>query len=93
MVLPQDEPRDSNGNRPRDYDRWGVEPPTHEEHGIRDEDILSSLVPTSATRWWMEGNMLKAETNHGVLAQRIPPEYICMGTDKDMMPIFKKVAS
>lgn len=86
------EPRDSNGNRPSDYERWGVEGPTSQAHGIKDEEILEKMIPMEASEWWMEGNMLKAKTNHGILAQRIPTNYICTGTTSDGLPILKKIA-
>lgn len=71
------------------YDRWGVERPAHIEHGAFDPE---NLVPTTTKKWWVEGNYLMAETNHGLLAQRIPVDYICTGTDENNLPILKKVA-
>lgn len=70
------------------YDRWGVDRPTHEEHGeVKPEDF----VPFEATKWWMEGNVLKAEGNHGIVANFLPTDVICVGTDKDNKPILRKV--
>lgn len=81
------EERDFSGNKRSDYVRWGVEPPSHVEH----EFDASKLVAMEATRWWMEGNMLMAQTNHGVLAQPIPTNYICAGMDGDGLPILRKL--
>lgn len=85
------EERDLSGNRPSDYERWGVEAPVHAEHGVNTDDIAKHLIPMQATRWWMEGNILKAESNHGILAQPIPTDYICTGIDEKGLPILKKV--
>lgn len=73
------------------FDRWGVPRPSHEEHGLKPEEIVEKLVPMEATRWWMEGNMLCAESNLGILKQAISTDYICTGVDKKGLPTFKKV--
>lgn len=75
----------------REFERWGVSPPSHQDHGLTEEQIREKLVPMEATRWWMEGNMLCADTNHGILKQRIPTDYICLGTDNRGLPILKKI--
>lgn len=72
----------------KQYDRWGVNRPTHEEHGEFD---LDKLVPFKAHRWWCEGDLLYAEGNHGVVVNRIPVDYICLGTDENNLPILRKV--
>lgn len=86
--MKQPEPTDLSGNTPSQYKRWGVDPSTHVEHEF-DPD---QLIPAQATSWRMEGNMLIAETNHGVLAQTIPTDYICLGIDGQGLPILKKIA-
>lgn len=85
--MKQQEPIDPSGNTPSQYKRWGVEPASHLEH----EFDPSQLIPMRATSWRMEGNMLIAETNHGVLAQAIPTDYICFGMDDQGLPILKKI--
>lgn len=72
------------------YERWGAVPPSHDEHGT-EEEIRSNLVATEAHSWRLEGNELVAETNHGILRQRIPPDRILTGTDKNGLPILKKI--
>lgn len=71
----------------RQFDRWGVERPSHDEHGT----LLEELVPFKATKWWVEGNTLFAEGNHGVIANRIPNDYICTGMDDTGLPILEKI--
>ena len=36
--------------------------------------------------------MLYAEGNHGIVANKIPTDYICTGIDDKGLPILKKVA-
>lgn len=72
----------------KQYDRWGVERPSHTEHGDFNPD---NLIPFEATRWWVSGNELHADGNHGHFMQRIPTDYICTGTDENNLPIFKKI--
>lgn len=69
------------------FDRWGADRPSHEEHG---EFKPENLIPFKATRWWQEGNMLYAEGNLGVIANRIPVNYMCTGMDENNLPILKK---
>ena len=78
-----------NENELKQFDRWGVERPSHEEHG---EFTPEQLIPFEATRWWLEGDMLYAEGNHGIVANKIPTDYICTGIDDKALPILKKVA-
>lgn len=80
--------RDLSGNKPRDYERWGVDPSAHEEHGHFNPSMLE---PFKASKWWVEGNMLYADGNHGKLAQRIPNDYICTGMDENGLPILEKI--
>lgn len=70
------------------YQENGVEGPSHDEHGEID---LSKFEKFQATRWWSEGNMLFAEGNHGIVANRIPMDYICLGMDEKLLPIMKKI--
>jgi len=72
----------------KQYDRWGVQRPTHEEHG---EFNVESLIPFKATKWWLEGDTLYAQGNHGVVANRIPSDYICVGMNEKNLPILQKV--
>ena len=72
----------------KQYDRWGVQRPTHDEHGEFDP---SKLVPFEATEWWLEGDLLFARGNHGVVANRIGTDYVCEGTDDKGLPILRKI--
>lgn len=81
--------RDHSGNYETDYARWGVEPAAVHEHGQFDESLL---VPFEATKWWMVGNVLHAEGNHGHLAHTIPTDYICKGMDENGLPILVKIS-
>lgn len=78
----------------KQYDRWGKDRPSHEEHGVVDtwENPLSdNLKSGNARNWRMEGNHLKADTDFGPLDQVISTDYICLGTDEKGLPILKKV--
>ncbi len=72
------------------YVSWGVPPPTTEAHGTA-ETIRGNLKPLKTRNWRMKGNMLIADTDEGELAQTIPTDYICTGTDENGLPILKKV--
>jgi hypothetical protein len=71
------------------YKKWGVEAPSHEEHGQFNETLL---VPFKAIKWWTEGGILYGEGNHGLVANRIPTDVICKGTDENGLPILEKLA-
>lgn len=72
------------------YKRWGVEPPAHFPHGS-EEEIRQNLKPVKASSWYMEGNILVAETDQGILKQAIPTDYICKGIDTNGLPILEKL--
>lgn len=80
--------RDASGNYENEYAKWGVEPSKSHEHGQFDE---SMLIPFQADKWWIEGNMLHAEGNHGHFAAPIPTDYLCKGIDADGLPILVKI--
>lgn len=82
MNLPSEQDR-------KQYERWGVDPPTHEEHGEFDANML---IPFKATNWWLEGNILYGKGNHGTVACPIPTDYICKGIDDQGLPILVKIA-
>lgn len=81
----------------REYDRWKVERPTHEEHGLADtweNPISSRLTGANARNWRMEGpGHLVADTDFGPLHQNVGLDYICLGTDAQGLPILKKLLS
>lgn len=65
--------------------------PKTDSHGTEDE-IRNRLKPVKATNWRMQGaGRLVADTELGELVQHISTDYICMGTDKNGMPILKKI--
>ena len=70
------------------YDRLGVARPLHQEHGTLDP---KEFIPFKATKWWLEGDMLYAEGNHGTVANKIPPDFICEGTDEQGLPILRRI--
>ena len=72
------------------YQRWGVEAPSHDEHGTI-EEIREKMERVKVTKWTMEGNQLIGETNFGPLRQTVPTDYILIGTDKKGLPLVKKV--
>ena len=65
-------------------------PPIVSPHGT-DEDIRSNLKPLKTWNWRQEGNLLTADTDHGILTQAIPTNVICTGTDANGLPILKKI--
>lgn len=77
-----------------EFRRWGVEPPSHDEHG---EDtavhpIAEKLVPGNPRNWRMEGpGMLFCDTDFGPMSQNLGPNVICLGTDKKGLPILKEL--
>ena len=68
----------------------GIDPPTRDPHGTLDEisDKMLKLMPHS---WKLEGNLLKGQTEMGELVQRIPTDYILIGTDSKGLPKFQKI--
>lgn len=76
------------------YDKNNVARPTHDGHSVRDsfENPLSEQLKSGNPRnWRLEGNLLHCDTDFGPMAQRIPADYVCMGTDDKGLPILKKV--
>lgn len=77
--------RDASGNYENEYAKWGVEPIKSDQHGQFDE---SMLVPFEATKWWVEGNELHGEGNHGHVMHVLPStDYLCKGIDENGLPI------
>lgn len=72
------------------YARWGVEAPSHDAHGTI-EEIRERMERVKASKWYMEGNELVAETDHGPVRQRISTDYILVGVDKNNLPVLRKV--
>lgn len=82
-----------DNKRIQEYQRWGVEPPSHDPHGIDTDELLRKLKEHTAraSSWHMEGNILVAYTDIGEVRQTIPTDYICLGMDKKGLPILKKI--
>jgi hypothetical protein len=76
----------------KEFAQWGVAPPSHEQHGVTPDNIRDMLEPAQVTRWWLEGNELCAESQHGFFRQTIPTNMILTGTDDQGLPVFKKIA-
>lgn len=74
----------------KEFESWGQALPSSDSHGT-EEDIRSNLRRLQPTGWYLRGNELVAETEWGPLVQRIPPNYICKGVDKEGLPILVKV--
>lgn len=72
------------------YQRWGAEPPSHDEHGTI-EDIRQKMERVRVHKWRLEGNELIGESDAGPVRQTIPTDYILTGTDKEGLPILKKI--
>jgi len=72
------------------FKEWGVPLPTRDAHGTED-DIRQNLKSVKPTNWRMEGNMLKADTELGELAQPLPTNLILTGTDDQGLPTFKQI--
>lgn len=70
------------------YAQAGAAEPFHQDHEFEPE---RDMVKFKATKWWLEGNVLHADGNHGHVAQTIPTDYICMGIDATGLPILKKI--
>lgn len=65
-------------------------PPLTTSHGT-DTDIRDSLKPLKTWNWRQQGNQLIADTDMGVLAQSVPSNVICLGTDQSGRPILRKI--
>lgn len=73
-----------------DYEKLGVTPPEHLEHGT-DEDIRKNMQKLLPTKWRQEGNLLIGETEMGEVVNHLPTDMILVGTDDRNLPILKKV--
>jgi hypothetical protein len=74
----------------KQYERWGAARPSHAEHGFP-EDIRERLEKAVVEKWWLQGNQLFAETQHGTVSQTIPTNYICVGMDDKGLPMLQKI--
>lgn len=74
----------------KEFSRWGKPLPTSQGHGTTD-DIRQSLTKLKPNSWRMEGNKLIGMTEMGELAQFLPTNYICKGSDDAEMPILVKL--
>lgn len=72
------------------FDKVGKARPTHDAHGTA-EDIRANLKQLLPHNWVLRGNQLEGETEHGMLVQTIPTDYILIGTDDHGLPVFRKV--
>lgn len=72
------------------YKVIGKPGPSKETHGT-EEAVLENLKPVKLTNWRLEGNMLKADSNLGPYAYRIPSDYYMSGVDSEGLPILKKI--
>lgn len=76
------------------YDKIGKARPSSDAHGTP-EEIRANLRQVSTSNWRLEGNLLIADTEHGIgtLKQTIPTDYICKGTDAEGLPILVKLGA
>lgn len=66
-------------------------PPTAVPH-LTEEEIAEKLKPLKTWGWKLSGDQLECMTDQGRLVQKIPPGYICHGTDAAGMPILRKIS-
>lgn len=76
------------------YERHGVKPPEHIPH-FSDEDLAKRMdeirTGTKHGDWRQEGSKItcyRCPYNH---SDSIPVDYLLMGTDKNGLPILKKI--
>lgn len=74
-----------------DWERWEVDPPESISHGVTEDNLSEKLERLMPESWHLEGNMLVGKTSQGILKQRIPTNYICLGTDDKGMPKLKRI--
>lgn len=74
----------------KEFDKWGKQRPSHQPHGLP-EDIKQNMRKLLPNQWKLVGNELKGWTEMGEFSYRIPPHYICHGTDEKGLPILKKI--
>jgi len=73
------------------FRKFGVPLPTASTHGTEDS-IRNSLERLVPNKWTLEGNMLIGETVEGHrIAQTIPTDYICRGSDAAGLPLLEKI--
>lgn len=80
----------------KEFERWKVAPPSHEEHGVADtfeHPLRERLISGNCTNWRLEGNELCCDSDFGPLRQVIPTDYIMTGVDAKGLPVFKKVGA
>lgn len=73
------------------YDRVNKARPTHIPHGLNADNIHEHMRKLMPRSWRLEGNTLIGMTEMGPLVQKIPTDYILVGTDNKGLPIFEKV--
>ncbi len=76
----------------RFYDKLGIEPPASVSHGVTADNMREKLLPANPINWRLEGNVLHCDTDHGPLAQVIPPDYIMRGVGDDGLPLLTRIA-
>jgi len=72
----------------REYNKWGQPLPEHIAHGT-DDEIRSKMTRLIPHTWQLKGNELIGMTKMGPLVQRIPTNYILLGSDDEGLPVFK----
>jgi hypothetical protein len=81
------------------FDKHSKKRPDHFPHGLHDtpenpiSEQLKNNYQLKPTNWRMEGvGTLVADTPMGKLVQRIGTDVLLVGTDKQGMPIFRKIS-
>lgn len=76
----------------KQYEDWGVEPPSREKHGTEADRDAAMAGPQVRHEWRQMGSRLfciACPNEHGTEPRYI--DYILQGTDENGLPILKKV--
>jgi hypothetical protein len=75
----------------QEFDKWKKSRPETISHGLSNDDIMSHMKQLRPNAWHLKGNELIGDTDFGALVQRIPTNYILIGSDDEGLPIFRKI--
>lgn len=72
------------------FKKHKLTPPETTAHGT-EEEIQDRMVEMKPKRWRQEANKLIGQTELGEVVNFIPTDMMLTGTDKDGLPILKKI--
>ena len=76
----------------KQYEDWGVEPPSHEPHGTEAQLAEVMAQPVKHGNWVQMGNIIECRACPNPHSDRIGVEYLLTGTDEKGLPVLTKIA-